>query len=230
MRILIIGASSKMSLGYQLGEQWKKERGHDVFYASRSGKLGSKCDVTDHRQVLRLVEKTQPDTIIQAAGIFFPAQELGKIEDYKKIQRHILAKTYGTLLLLDAAARVKRVGNFVVLGGREVSGLSGYAGYTCGNGGAWALIQFAARHLSQLRTFFVDLPLVDDTTMGLKFKADYGTLSARNGPSVDAEGVLYIVSSLVEGSVAGHRIGRSGDRLILNQDGERIVLGEGWVA
>lgn len=168
-RILIVGASSEKSIGYLVGEQLKK-KGHDALYASRGGKLGEKCDLCIQSDVLRLFRTFKPEVVIQAAGVFTAPQKLGRTTMRSEMADHMLAKSYGTISLLNAAVRVGSVRNVIMLGGRAVSSDPRFAVCTAANGALWALTQFAARHLSDhFATYYIDLPLVENSAMGLQF-------------------------------------------------------------
>ncbi|HEY4517247.1 MAG TPA: NAD-dependent epimerase/dehydratase family protein [Candidatus Paceibacterota bacterium] len=208
MRILIVGASSKKSIGYLVGECLKK-KGHNILYASRRGSLGEKCDLLIQADVLRLFRSFQPEVVIHAAGVFTRPQRIGKAKMHSKMADHILAKSYGTLALLDAARRTPGVRHAIALGGRAVSSDPGLAIYTAANGALWALTQFAAQHLSNhFATYYVDLPLIENSTMARRLFPE----SSPDG-SVSAGGVAVVVEEALRGQ---------------HQSGRRIVLGEEW--
>ncbi len=129
MNILIIGASSKNSIGYIVGEKLKIHHEHSVVYTSRNGKLGLKCDVTHPRNVRRILLKTKPGVVVLAAGVFTAPKILGSIRSWSRITEHILAKSLGPLVLANAftSLKPKRVRYFIALGGRAVSSESGLA-------------------------------------------------------------------------------------------------------
>lgn len=217
--IMVFGASSKRSLGYLVGESWKlstlpeiERVDNRVYYASRSGRLGRKCDITRYKQVGKMFRDIagHPSAVIQAAGVYTPARRLGESLYDPAVHAHILAKSVGTMNLLDAAVRSTRVRNFIVFGGREMSSNPGYVFYTAANGAMWSLVQFANRH-TRLRAYFIDLPLVERSAMGKKFLADPGV-------DVDPTGVIPVqvvtdtVTKIMRGEV----------------EPGRIILGEGW--
>jgi hypothetical protein len=168
MKITIFGASSKESIGYFVGNSFS-ENGNAVVYASRSGSLGVKCDINDPESVSSFFKEEMPDIVINAAGVFSPPQKLGQITEWESMRAHILAKSFGNLVLADASQRfgVKRL---IVLGGRALSSHPGFVQYTIGNGAAWALASFAARH-NVLHTTYIDLPLIRNSNMGKLYLA-----------------------------------------------------------
>lgn len=217
--IMVFGASSKRSLGYFVGESWKlstlpeiERIDNRVYYASRSGRLGRKCDITRYKQVERMFREVagHPSAVIQAAGVYTPARRLGESLYDPAVHAHILAKSVGTMNLLDAAVRSTRVRNFIVFGGREMSSNPGYAFYTAANAAMWSLVQFANRH-TKLRAYFIDLPLVVGSAMGEKFVADAGVNADRTG-AIPMHVVADTVIKILRGEV----------------EPGRIILGEGW--
>lgn len=163
MNSLIIGASSERSIGYHIGEHLRT-RGNHVAYASRSGTLGHVCDVTDPRAVQSLFAEEKPELVIHAAGgAFLDTRPLGECTDWKDMADHVAAKSFGAIVLLDAAVRTGTVKHFVMLGGRATFGDEKMAAYAAGNGALWSLTQFANRHVTTFRTFYLDMPIVVGT-------------------------------------------------------------------
>src|SRR4051812_46883534 len=119
MKILILGASTKSSIGYQVGERLRVG-GHTPVYASRSGALGHVCDLTDPEAVKKLFITERPDAVIYAAGIFVQPAELGKIKDGERVREHLAAKSLGAVIALGAAVMASAK-LFIVVGGRELS-------------------------------------------------------------------------------------------------------------
>src|SRR5262245_39741520 len=107
MKILIVGATSKESVGYNAGEALR-EHGHTPAYASRSGKLGIVCDIGNPNQIRRLLVREKPDVIIHAAGVFSSPRALGRIDEWKKVRAHLDAKSFGALALADAAVASRK--------------------------------------------------------------------------------------------------------------------------
>ena len=163
MNILIVGASTEYSIGYQLAEHLR-QLGHIVTCASRSGRLGVACDISNPGDVRRLLARVKPDVIIHAAGVFSSPGTIGKMNQWGKVRAHLDVKGFGALVLANAAVAAKRPCIFIVLGGRKISADLGFANYTIGNGALWALVQFFAGH-GAIRSYFVDLPFVTDSTM-----------------------------------------------------------------
>ena len=209
MKVVILGASSKKSIGYHVGEHLVAA-GHKVVYASRSGKLGLRCDSTNPRQIFGLLKKEKPSVVINAAGVFLPSVRLGLARDWKKTEQHLLAKSLGALVVLDAAIAVKGITHFIALGGREISGDPGFAAYTAGNGSLWALVRFAAKH-TRIKTYFIDMPTIEGSTMESKHLQRMRLTGSR--VSVKAEVVTNAVVEILSGK---HE---SGSRIILGKRG-----------
>jgi hypothetical protein len=163
MNILIFGASSKSSIGFTVGEILRLH-GHSVVYASRSGKLGTRCDVTKPQEVRRLMAKTNPDVVILAAGVFSAPEKISDIASWKHTGSHLRTKSFGALVVANEFARARKRGALVVLGGRDVSSHPGFAHFTIGNGSLWSLVRFLNRHTS-VDAYYLDLPFVTDSTM-----------------------------------------------------------------
>src|SRR3989344_2120660 len=115
MKILVIGVSSKKSIGYLLASYLQP---HEFVFADRAGKLGEVCDITDPALVEKLIGVQQPDVVIHAAGCYTEEVEevLGHTSEWKTACNNILAKAFGSLAVLDAAVR-HRVRIVVFLGG-----------------------------------------------------------------------------------------------------------------
>jgi NAD(P)-dependent dehydrogenase (short-subunit alcohol dehydrogenase family) len=163
MNILILGASSKTSIGFTTGEVLRLH-GHSVVYGSRSGKLGTRCDVTKPKEVRRLMAKTRPDVVILAAGVFGAPKKIGTLSDWKRTDDHVHAKSFGALVVANEFARVRKIGTLVVLGGREISSHPGFAHFTIGNGALWSLVRFLNTNTA-IAAYYLDLPFVTDSAM-----------------------------------------------------------------
>lgn len=207
MRILIVGASSEQSVGYLVGESLK-QKDHGILYASRSGTLGEKCDICHQSDVLRVFRIFQPDVVIQAAGVFTSPQRLGRARMRTKMADHILVKSYGMFVGLDAAMRTPSVRHVIVFGGREVSSDPRLAVYTAANGALWALVRFAAQHLSEhFASYFIDLPLIENSTMAI---------------------MMAFSDKRPDGSLSADRVAETIEEILCgrHEPGTRIVLGE----
>lgn len=208
MKILVIGASSKNSIGYQVGEHLRHSGNHTPIYASRSGKVGVRCDITDQKQVRLLVTKMQPDVVILGAGVFAKPANLGTIRDWKKSIAHIQAKSIGALAVADAmAGSKKRPRSLITLGGRDISASTSFAPFTVGNGALWALTRFVAKHTS-MRAYYIDLPFVYGSAMAKQY-------SKQTGKNMDSVISLEMVARAIERILKGTA-----------RNGARIMLGE----
>ncbi len=157
MKAIIFGASSNTSLGYSIGEYLKLKNKYEVIYSSRSGKLGVKCNINSPKQVYSILSKEKPDLIINAAGVFHKPQILGSFKNTDLTNNHILTKSFGALILAEAAAKTQSVKNIIMLGGRAISSHPGFASYSIGNGALWALVSFFATHTKTPNIFYIDL-------------------------------------------------------------------------
>ena len=217
MKILIIGASTAQSIGYQVGERLRVD-GHIVLYSSRRSKLQDAgmcfqaCDVTKPRQTEKLFKTSLPEVIIYAAGVFSNAQALGSIKDWSAIHAHLQAKSIGAIATLNAAVRIGMVQRIIFLGGREISAHEGYGAYTCGNGAMWALVKFAARHIRTITAHYIYLPMVIGSTMANRYLEDPAKKDSHGG-AVSIEEVSATIESILEGK---------------HDTKNRIVLGEEW--
>lgn len=207
MNILIIGASTKTSIGYSVGE-FLRENGHCVQYASRGGKLGLRCDVTQAKSIVAAIKKTKPDVVILGAGLFLRANRIGSLRDVEKIKAHLLAKSFGALMLADALVAQKNAAMLVVLAGRDISGNPGFSPYSIGNGALWNLVRFVNKH-TRFRAFYIDLPFVEGSTMQKQFSK--AIRRAKQKGSIATDKVIRAVAKIVRGS----------------EKRERIVLGKG---
>ncbi len=115
-------------------------------------------------------------------------------------------------MVLNAAVRIGTVRQIIFLGGREVSAHEGYAAYTCANGAMWALVQLVARHIETVLVYYVDLPLVEGSTMANRYLTDPAKKDLRDGV-VSIEEIAVTINSILAGNRAS---------------GCRIVLGEAW--
>jgi len=211
--MLVIGASTEESLGYQVGESVRQLLGCRVEYASRSGFLGRQCDVRDATMVRNIVNDVRPHVIVQAAGVYSDGQELhelGATTLLPSMYAHILAKSIGTLLLLGAAVATGGVRHFVAFGGREVSSAPSYGVYTAANGAMWSVVEFANRH-TNIRSHLIDLPLVEGSAMGKRFLEDTKVNADVSG-AIPMQTVTETVLSILRDEV----------------EPGRIILGEGW--
>ena len=215
MKILILGVSSKNSVGCMVGEILRQD-GHEVRYASRKRKLNNLvCDITGSRQVRQLLREIRPEVVIHAAGVFTRAQELGLVTGMKPITRHVLAKSVGMLALLDAAAKgYAKVQYVIAFGGREVSSNPGYAAYTIANGAMWSALQFANRH-TKLGCYFLELPLVEGSTMAAQYLADRNTDKSRVGDAISPSDIARVILEILADK---------------RNPKERVVLNPDWTA
>lgn len=207
MNILIIGVSSKASIGYQLAEAFRAQ-GHMVTCASRSGRFGVACDINNPRDVSRLLRQTKPNVIIHAAGVFSTPQAIGEMNEWRKVRAHMDAKGFGALVLANAAIAAKEPRVFIVLGGRKISAERGFANYTMGNGSLWALVQFLAGH-GAMQSYFIDLPFVTDSTMHKAFHKATGD----RPKGVPAVRVANAISTILKGKF------KSGSRVVIGKRG-----------
>lgn len=209
MNILILGASLKTSIGYTVGELLQTE-GHTITYASRSGKLGVQCDITDPRSIKKVVATSKADAVIIAAGIFLNSGHVGKLKETDRVRQHLLAKSFGALVVADALVAARPDAQLIVFGGRDVSGDPGFAPYTIGNGALINLIKFLDRHKS-VDAYYLDLSFVEDSTMEKAF-------AARTGKSTK------------HGNIAVADVAAAIRKILLRKERRRrIVLGKGTV-
>src|ERR1043166_2275332 len=169
MKVLILGASSKKSVGYLVGE-YLRSQGHQATYVSRTGKLGIACDITNPRHVKKIVSRLEPDILIISAGDFMPLVPIGSFKDWDAVRSTLAAKSFGPLVAANKFASTKTSGPkfLIALGGREISASPLLAAYTVGNGSLFALVRFLARH-TKIRAFYIDLPAIAGTAMMSRF-------------------------------------------------------------
>lgn len=206
MRALIIGASSRKSIGYHIGEDLRRQ-GTTVVYASRSGSLGYKCDVTDFAAVTNLFEKERPDVVIHAAGgAFLNPVALGACVDWSAMAEHIAAKSFGTIVLLDAAKRTGSVKYFVALGGRPKFGDEKMAAYATGNGALWSAIEFANEYVPEFNSFYVDMPIVIGTKNADGLIAAGAHTQSEHAQAIPVERVIEAVNDIIKGKKVPGRV------------------------
>lgn len=199
MRVLILGASSKRSIGFCVGEYLKK-RGHSIVYASRSGKLGVSCDSTKPKSVRALIAKVKPSAVILGAGVFSPAH-LGKIYSWRTIREHVEVKSTGALVVANAFLGVRSISKFfIVLGGRELSSDPTFIAFTLGNGALWALVRFLNLHTSLL-AYYIDMPTIEGSAMAKKYNSK--NRNTMNG-AVSADVVASTIATLLDRKVRGN--------------------------
>jgi len=165
MNILVIGASTRRSVGYLVGE-YLRSRGHTVTYASRSGRMGVVCDVTNPLDVKKLISRHKPNVLIIGASSFVPTVRTGAIRDWASVQDFIMAKCFGPIVAANAFVKSRAKGPkfFIALGGREISASDEMMTYTVGNGGLWSAVRFLARY-SPIRAYYVDMPPITGSAM-----------------------------------------------------------------
>lgn len=205
MKTVILGASSDKSLGYHIGTYLEKKSGHSVVYASRSGKLGIKCDTNEPKQVGALLANEKPNLVVYAAGVYSEPQILGSFKKYTEVNSHILSKSFGALVVANAVAATPSVKTFIILGGREISSDPGFAAYSVANGALWALVSFFAKHKKTPKIYYVDLPLIKNTTMGQLYTISHGSSVDQASP----ETIIDTVSKIIDNKY------RSGSRIIV---------------
>lgn len=216
MRVLIIGASSPQSIGFQIGEMLRATD-HEILYASRREKWQENisfqsCDATKAREVAKLFKAFLPEMVIYAAGVFSNTQSLGAINDWSMPRAHIEAKTIGALAVLDAAVRIGTVKRVIFLGGREVSAHDGFAAYTCANAAMWGLVKFATKHVRQFSTHYIDLSMVEGSTMANLYLSDPARKKSTDG-AISIDVLTEVIQAILAGKCAA---------------GERIILGQEW--
>ncbi len=212
MKILILGASSKTSVGYTVGEILR-QGGHAVRYASRTSRIDLTCDVTDPRELEHAFREASPEVVIHAAGVFGRAQKLGSIRRVA-VEDHLLAKSLGTLLVLNAAEAAGTVHSVIAFGGREISSNPGYVVYTIANGAMWSALQFANRH-TKLRCYFLELPLVEGSKMASQYLADPSTAKPEPGTTATPTGIAEKVEEILAGE---------------HNPTRRVLINERWTA
>jgi len=205
MNILILGASSKNSIGYTVGEELHMADKHSVTYASRTGKLGLKCDVTNPQQVKRVLLKIKPDVVILAAGIFTAPQMFGSMRGWSRVAEHLMAKALGPLVLANAfkSLKTRRPQYLFVFGGRDVSTELGFAVYTVGNGALWSFVRFLNRH-SLIKAFYIDLPFVRESTMEKQYCRI--TKSKISDISIGVNEITKAIQKILDGKVKRKRV------------------------
>lgn len=216
MKIVIFGASDKSSIGAYVGAKLE-QAGQTVIYASRSGALGVACDITNARSVTRLLTRTKPNCIIHAAGVFMNMERLGHLRDWSRLDANILAKSVGTLTLLNWANRHLPHPIVIMLGGPEVSGESRFAGFTVGNGALWAATQFAASH-TNVPVYYIEMPTVWPSTM---LEAYLRPLTTKQSVKVKAasaspHAIFETIKKILKGEY------RNGSRIIIGKHSHRI--------
>ncbi|HAR54860.1 TPA: hypothetical protein DCR79_01025 [Patescibacteria group bacterium] len=209
MKIIIFGVSSKSSVGYLLGQQLNAHDKLQIIYASRSGKLGYKCDITNPRFVQKLMSKEKSDVIINAAGVFSTPQKLGNFNDWSKVKQHILARSFGSLILADAAIKSSNVKKIIMLGGRATSSDAGFAAYSTSNGALYALTQFISQY-TKLSVYYVDLPMITDSTMAKALLGSGPKLTAIK--STDVKMITAVIKKILSNKY------RDGTRIIVNKE------------
>ena len=141
---------------------------------------------------------------VLAAGIFLATRQLGQTGNWQNLQKHLSAKSIGSVILVDAAVRFGSVSQFIAIGGRAVSADPTYIAYTCGNGALFAAVQFANRHTS-IKSYMLDLPLVDGSAIGDKFLSASREQGDRAG-GIGVERVMHVVDDIVSGREQRERI------------------------
>ncbi len=204
-KVLIVGASSKTSIGYHVGE-YLREHGYEAVYASRSGKLGIKCDLKNPSQVKKMLAAEKPEIVIHAAGVFCPPQVLGEIDQWSEVFAHIDAKSSGALVLANALIVVGTVHTFIALGGRETSSEPDFAMYTISNGALWGLIRFMATH-TKINSYFLDMPFITSSTMNKAYQETTGKRPLGENMNV----VFFTIEEILNGKY---------------ENGKRILLGQ----
>lgn len=210
MKAIIFGASSHTSLGYHIGHYLESKNKYTIIYTSRSGKLGIKCDVNEPKQILSILSKERPDLVVYAAGIFNKPQTLGSLKKIAPIRDHILAKSFGALMLADAIAKRPSVKKIIMLGGRAISSDPGFATYSIANGALWALVSFFAKHNHTTKIFYIDLPLVENTTMA----RSYISLGGDSGSQTKIDSVTHVIEKILKNKY------KSGSRIVINKKSE----------
>ncbi|HEY4517024.1 MAG TPA: NAD-dependent epimerase/dehydratase family protein [Candidatus Paceibacterota bacterium] len=206
MNVLILGASTEKSIGYHIGAHLGRQ-GNTVVYASRSGALGYTCDVTDVAAVTKLFENERPDLVIHAAGgAFLNTAPLGACVDWSDMAQHIASKSFGTIVLLDAAVRIGTVKNFVMLGGRAAFGDEKMAAYVAGNGALWSLTQFANQHIASINSFYFDMPIVIGTTNAEGLIAAGAHTASEHAQAIYVERVVEAVDNIIIGKTPQGRV------------------------
>lgn len=193
MNILIIGASTKTSIGYGVGEILRKH-GHTITYASRRGALGERCDISNPKAVRSLIVRRGPDVVVVAAGVFSSPRRIGNKQSWKRIGSHICAKSLGALVVANELAREKKEVQFIALGGREISSHPGFVQFTVGNGALWSLVRFLNTH-TRIPAYYVDLPFVTSSTMHQEYiRATHTHVSGEVTPIEIAETIKHIIA------------------------------------
>lgn len=213
MKVVIFGASSHTSLGYYIGDYLAHKNKYDVIYASRSGKLGLKCDVTNPKEISSVFSKQKPNLVIYATGVFSKPELVGKFKDWEPMKKHILAKSLGILVLANEAIKSKSMRKLIVLGGRDISAEPGFAAYSIGNGALWSFVRFFAKHKKEVATYYVDLPFIKNSTMEKNYMQTKNgfSLSTFNKSSTDIKVLNDIIQKIIKGKY------KSGSRFIVDK-------------
>lgn len=168
MKVLIIGASSKTSVGYYIGEYLRETFRCEVIYVSRSGGLGVNCDLNEYHQVNKLFDRchlSEDDVVINTAGVFTCPQLMGDFENLTGVKDHLLVKSYGAWLLGEVCVK-RSVGKLIMLGGREsVSGNGAFSVYDTANGSLWAVVKTISEHHLTPKVYYLDIPAIRNSTM-----------------------------------------------------------------
>lgn len=166
MVIFICGASNETSIGTLIGNSLR-EQGHEVWLTSRSGRYGISCDVCRPEQIDRLLSEKQPQAIIHLAGVWGDPKPLGKIKDWASVEKHVLARSLGGMILLDGAIKYK-VPMVIFIAGKIKTALPNFSQFVVGNSALWSLCQFATNH-TDLDTYYVELGVIKESTMAKRY-------------------------------------------------------------
>ncbi len=193
MKILVIGVSSQTSVGYLLAQHLKD---HEFIFASRSGKLGEACDVTNNEAVAALIFRIKPDVVIHAAG-FYREETLGNIQDWQAASSNVLAKAFGALVVLNEAVK-NAVPIVIFFGGKMEHADPLFAPFVVGNGAMLVAVRFAAEH-SSVQAYYLEMGLIIGSSMG---KLIQGRGQGVHDEEVHIETLAQVVQGIISGSYA----------------------------
>ncbi len=203
MRALIIGASSEKSIGYHIGEHWKRH-GHRVAYMSRSGALGYACDVSVVNKLERIFKRVRPQIIVLAVGIALQRSAIDSFDDWQAQRQDIWARGVGSLATMIATQRRQSATHLIALGGRERFDDPKLGAYAVSNGALWGMVQHANAH-ARFDAWYVDMPFVIGSANAETLRAAGLHTGPEIAKAIHVEDVVHTVDEILAGQ---HKPGR----------------------
>jgi len=178
--------------------------------------MGIACDITNPRDVEKLISKLKPDVLILSAGNFVPLVPVGEIRNWSAVRDFVQARAFGPIVAANALMKLrkKRRRFFIALAGRDTSASPKLMPYTVGNGGLWAAVRFLAKHTG-IYAAYIDLPPITGTAMVKRFERvitskELTDLKKKSEP-------VSVVIRAVESILSGRRA--NGTRTVLGGKG-----------